>query len=117
MKTRTRFSVPTCKANPGHNFEVDGKQYEVIRRLEPNTFDDRGNPTFHEVDYKEVTTMTNKDRADSILINMSKGELVTRVSEFHPNVSLLELRGYTKRDLRGFIVRNVPFEVLLREAS
>ena len=61
--------------------------------------------------------MTNKDRADSILFNMSKASLVKLTGEFHPNVSLRELRGYTKRDLRACIVRAVPLEVLLREEA
>ena len=54
MENKISFSLPTCKAYPGHVFEVDGKKYAVIRRLEPNTFDDRGNPTFHKVDYVEL---------------------------------------------------------------
>ena len=54
MENKISFSLPTCKAYPGHVFEVDGKKYAVIRRLDPNTFDDRGNPTFHKVDYVEL---------------------------------------------------------------
>ena len=61
--------------------------------------------------------LTNEDRADSILFNMTKPELVKLVGEYHPNVSLREIRGYTKRDLRACIVRAVPLEVLLREEA
>ena len=54
--------------------------------------------------------MTNKDRADSILINMSKAELVkTGRRNFTPHALLRELRGYTKRDLRALVVRWISF--------
>ena len=61
--------------------------------------------------------LTNMDRADSILINMSKAELVTLVSDFHPNVSFRILQGYTKRDLRECIVRTVPPEVVINRGA
>ena len=61
--------------------------------------------------------LTNEDRADSILINMSKAELVDLTYKYHPHASLPFLRGYTKRELRGLIVRAIPAEVLLREEA
>ena len=59
--------------------------------------------------------MTNKDRADSILINMSKAELVDLTCKYHPHASLPLLRGYTKRDLRALVVRAIPAEVLIQK--
>ena len=68
MENTIRFSVPTSKAYPGHVFEVDGKQYAVIRRLDPNTFDDRGNPSFYEVDYIELKgKMPARDPEDRLI--------------------------------------------------
>ena len=54
MKNKISFSLPTCKAHPGHIFEVEGTKYKVLRRLEPDTFDDRGNPSFYKVDFVEL---------------------------------------------------------------
>ena len=54
MENKISFSLPTCKAYRGHIFEVEGTRYKVLRRLEPNTFDDRGNPSFYEVDFVEL---------------------------------------------------------------
>ena len=69
MDNKISFSLPTCKAYPGHVFEVDGKKYAVIRRLDPNTFDDRGNPTFYKVDYVELkgTTLPARTASDRLI--------------------------------------------------